>query len=336
MKPFIRRFNNSQTAFYFDANIKALAEVVDKNKAILVTDQHLFNAHPAKFKTWKTIVIPAGEQYKNQQTVDAIIRQLIELGADRTSMLIGVGGGVVTDVTGYVAGIYMRGIAFGFVPTSILAMVDASIGGKNGIDVGLYKNMVGLIRQPSFILYDYALLKTLPNAEWINGFAEIIKHACIRDKAMFSLLAEKQLGYFQKNKQALSELIKRNALLKVKIVMADETEQGDRKLLNFGHTFGHAIENQYALPHGHAVAIGMVMASHISQLKNGFSKTESVIQLIEQYELPTHAAYDKNAVLALMKGDKKKKDDCIQYVLLQSIGKAQINPISFTELEQII
>src|SRR6185369_11874808 len=125
----------------------------------------------------KTIVLKPGEVYKNQQTVDNIIQQLIDLGADRKSFLVGVGGGVVTDITGYVAGVFMRGIQFGFVPTSILAMVDAGIGGKNGIDVGVYKNIVGLIRQPSFLLYDYAFLKSLPKTEWVNGFAEIIKHA---------------------------------------------------------------------------------------------------------------------------------------------------------------
>jgi 3-dehydroquinate synthase len=158
----------------------------------------------------------------------------------------------------------MRGIRFGFVPTSILAMVDASIGGKNGIDVGTYKNMVGLIRQPEFLLYDYSFLKSLPKAEWINGFAEIIKHACIKDASMFRLLEAYKLNDFQKDKTLLNKLIQRNALLKSKVVVEDEFETGDRKLLNFGHTFGHAIENTYQLPHGHAVAVGMVMACMIS------------------------------------------------------------------------
>src|SRR5690606_852417 len=142
----------------------------------------------------------AGEQFKVQQTVNEVIEQLIHFGADRQTWLVGVGGGVVTDITGYVAATYMRGIRFGFVPTSILAMVDASIGGKNGIDVGVYKNIVGTIRQPSFLLYDYQFLKTLPETEWINGFAEIIKHACIKDVRMFNELAGRSITYFQKNK----------------------------------------------------------------------------------------------------------------------------------------
>ncbi len=134
---------------------------------------------------WQTIVIKAGEEHKQQSTVDYIIQQLIEKEADRNTFIVGVGGGVVTDITGYAASVYMRGLKFGFVPTTILAMVDASIGGKNGVDVGVYKNLVGLIKQPEFLLFDYSLLETLPGEQWVNGFAEVIKHACIKDAGCF-------------------------------------------------------------------------------------------------------------------------------------------------------
>ncbi|KAF0240416.1 MAG: 3-dehydroquinate, partial [Chitinophagaceae bacterium] len=170
-------FSSKKTAFYFDAIFAYLDKLVSKEKAVIITDEHVFTAHKKKLIGWNTIVLKPGEQFKVQQTVDMVIDQLILLGADRNSVLIGFGGGVITDITGYVAGIYMRGIDFGFIPSTVLAMVDAAVGGKNGIDVGIYKNMVGLIRQPSFLLYDYSLLKTLPQAEWQNGFAEIIKHA---------------------------------------------------------------------------------------------------------------------------------------------------------------
>jgi 3-dehydroquinate synthase len=179
-----------------------------------------------------------GKPNKIQSTVDHIIEQLIELGADRKTTLLGVGGGVITDITGYVAGIFMRGVKCAFIPTTVLAMVDAAIGGKNGVDVGNYKNMVGLIRQPQFILYDFSFLKTLPKEEWVNGFAEIIKHAAIKDAIMFAELESQNLNYYRKDSAAMASLIKRNALLKTKVVISDETEQGDRKLLNFGHTFG--------------------------------------------------------------------------------------------------
>ena len=174
-------FSSTAVNYYFDAEFAYVEKLAPKEKTVMITDEHVFASHKKKFKGWNTIVLKAGEKYKVQQTVDVVIDQLIAFGADRKTTLVGVGGGVVTDITGYVAGIYMRGIRFGFVPTSLLAMVDASIGGKNGIDVGVYKNMVGLIRQPAFLLYDTSFLKTLPKAEWQNGFAEIIKHACIKD-----------------------------------------------------------------------------------------------------------------------------------------------------------
>ena len=171
------KFSGGTTTFYLDAQFVYLEKLVDKGHTVLITDENVFNKHQKSFGGWNTIVIQSGEAFKIQATVDSIIEQLIGFGADRKTFLVGIGGGVVTDLTGYVAAVYMRGLSFGFVPTSILAMVDAAIGGKNGIDVGVYKNLVGTIRQPDFLLYDYSLLKTLPKEEWVNGFAEIIKHA---------------------------------------------------------------------------------------------------------------------------------------------------------------
>ena len=156
------RFSNSSVDYYFEGRISHIKQIVGSAKTIFITDENVFAAHEKQLNNRDVIVLKAGEKYKNQPTVDSIIEQLIEMEADRNTVLIGVGGGVVTDLTGYVASVYMRGIAFGFVPTSLLAMVDASIGGKNGIDVGMYKNMVGIIRQPSFLLFDASLLKTLP------------------------------------------------------------------------------------------------------------------------------------------------------------------------------
>src|SRR6478609_3614798 len=222
-------FSSTTVNYYFDADFSYIEKLTPKETTVIITDEHVFAAHKKKFKGWNTIILKPGEQYKVQQTVDVVIDQLLALGADRKTTLIGVGGGVITDITGYVAGIYMRGIKFGFVPTSLLAMVDASIGGKNGIDVGVYKNMVGLIRQPSFLLFDVSFLKSLPKAEWQNGFAEIIKHACIKDAAMFRLLQKNDLAAFQKNKKLLADLVARNAQIKSKVIQQDEFEQGDRK-----------------------------------------------------------------------------------------------------------
>ncbi len=326
------RFSNSATDFYFDARISLLKKLADPKKTVVLTDENIFAAQGKKFKGWTTIVLKAGEQYKVQATVDSVILQLIELGADRSTLLVGVGGGVVTDVTGYVASVFMRGISFGFVPTTLLAMVDASIGGKNGIDVGVYKNMVGTIRQPIFILHDVSFLTTLPEAHWKNGFAEIIKHALIKDAAMFRQLEQNSLSAYQKKSTLLSTLIQRNALFKIKVVQADEFEMGDRKLLNFGHTLGHALENQYGLQHGEAVAIGMAFAASLSASFCAFKPIKRVIDVIEKYGLPVAISYKKDDVFEVLKKDKKKEGGEMNFVLLKSIGKGIIHPLPPKEI----
>jgi 3-dehydroquinate synthase len=329
-------FTSSTVNYYFNADLNFLEQLVSKENAVIITDENVFAKQQKKFKGWKQIVIKAGEEFKVQATVDDIIQQLIDLGADRKTTLIGVGGGVITDITGYVAGVFMRGIAFGFVPTSILAMVDAAIGGKNGIDVGLYKNMVGLIRQPSFLLYDFSILKSLPKEEWVNGFAEVIKHACIKDAPMFKLLEENKLDYFKKDFTLLAKLIQRNTLLKTKVVVGDEFENGERKLLNFGHTLGHAIENLYKIPHGHAVSIGMGVACKFSASLLGFKDTERVVKVLKQYGLPPQFEFDKDEAFRILKTDKKKTNQSINYVLLKKIGSAEIVPLSFDQIQTLI
>ena len=329
-------FSSADVTYYINADFAYLEKLVSKEQAVIVTDENIFSKHQKKFKGWKTILIKAGEQFKIQVTADNIIQQLIDAGADRKTTLIGVGGGVITDITGYVAGVFMRGIKCGFVPTSVLAMVDAAIGGKNGIDVGLYKNMVGLIRQPAFLLYDFSLLKSLPKEEWVNGFAEVIKHACIKDAPMFTLLEQNKLSFFQKDFTALAKLIQRNALIKTKVVISDEFEKGERKLLNFGHTLGHAIENLYHIPHGHAVSIGMGVACKFSETITGFKGTDRVVNVLNQYGLPPQFEFDKAETFRILKSDKKKDNQSINYILLNKIGRASIVSLPFTEIETLI
>ena len=250
--------------------------------------------------------------------------------------LVGVGGGVITDITGYVASIYMRGISFGFIPTSLLAMVDASIGGKNGIDVGVYKNMVGIIRQPKFILHDMVFLNTLPQNEWENGFAEIIKHAAIKDAAMFKELETSTLRKYQSRQKSICELVQRNAIIKTKIVQRDEFEKGDRRLLNFGHTLGHALENQYELSHGQAISIGMTYASVISERTIGFKEAGRIAALLLKYDLPTFADFNKQKVFDVLKMDKKRERKEMNYVMLEKIGKGVVKAIPLKQLENIL
>jgi len=327
--------NQNKINFYFNASFKQLKQLVNVESTFIITDVNVYALHESAFKNWKTIVIPAGESNKNLATVQLIIEQLIELKADRTATIIGVGGGVVTDITGFVASIYMRGVVFGFVPTTLLAMVDASIGGKNGVDWNLYKNIMGTIRQPSFLLYDSTFLSTLPELEWQNGFAEIIKHACIKNAAMFSMLEKVNPTAFKKNKLQLNQLIQKNVQLKMAVVKNDENEKGERKLLNFGHTLGHAIENEYGLSHGHAVAVGVHYAALLSQQILGFKKAEAVSKLLTKFGLPTTFSFNLEKVMQMLQMDKKRQQAEVHYILLEKIGKGVILPIPLKDLEKM-
>ncbi len=330
------QFSASRVKYFFDARFTYMKELVEPDNTVLVTDENVFRAHQHRFKNWNTVVLKPGEEFKVQSTADALISQLIAMKADRSTTLVGVGGGVVTDLTGYVASIFMRGIRFGFVPTSLLAMVDASIGGKNGIDVDIYKNMVGVIRQPEFILFDMQFLSSLPQNEWENGFAEIIKHACIKDEAMFCELESHTLKKYRAKKKDISALVKRNAVLKTGIVRRDEFEKNERKLLNFGHTLGHALENQYEISHGQAVAIGMTYAAVISEIMTGFRDASRVAGLLLRYDLPTFTEFDRKKVFHVLRMDKKRVRKEISFILLGRIGKGMIRNIPLNSLEGLI
>ncbi|MEY4113744.1 MAG: hypothetical protein RLZ76_437 [Bacteroidota bacterium] len=334
MKKIQQVLSSGTVDIYLDATFNLLTKLVDRKNAVIVTDENIFSKHRSKFKNWNVITLKPGEQYKIQLTADAIIEQLIEFQADRSTTLIGVGGGVITDLTGYVASIYMRGIRFGFVPTTLLAMVDASIGGKNGVDVGAYKNLVGSIRQPSFLLYDYSFLKTLPEMEWSNGFAEVIKHACIFDNRLFDLLKNYSLDKIKKDKKLLASIVAKNVSLKLAVVKKDEFEKGDRKLLNFGHTLGHALETQYDLTHGQAVALGMVFAAWLSEKIIGLKKSPEIIQVLGQYKLPTFASFDADRVFNVLVMDKKRVSNTMHFILLNRIGKGVVHPIKLNQLQK--
>jgi 3-dehydroquinate synthase len=330
------RFTASSTDVYYGAGFRRLNSLVKVARAVLITDEHVYRYHKAKFRGWNTIILKPGEAHKVQSTVDAIIDQLLEMEAGRDTTIIGVGGGVVTDITGFVASIFKRGVPFGFVPTTLLGLVDASLGGKNGIDVGPYKNMVGTIRQPLFILHDLSFLQSLPDNEWRNGFAEIIKHASIADLKMFRQLEGTSIVHFQKDRSLLSLLVRRNADLKLRLVKKDEFEKGPRMALNFGHTIGHALENQYELSHGEAIAIGMAFAANLSARLIGFKGSGRVIKLLERYGLPTYARYNKKKVINVLRADKKRQNKEINFILLESVGKAVISKIPVAALERNI
>ena len=329
-------FSQKKVNCYFDADFSGLAQLVPDGNIIIITDEEVYSHHAEKLSAFPVIRFAAGEANKNQATADLIIQQLIDIGANKNTFLVGVGGGVVTDLAGYIAAVYMRGLSFGLVPTSILAMVDAAIGGKNGIDVGVYKNLVGTVLQPDFIFYDYSFLETLPVKEWVNGFAEIIKHACIKDALMFAFLEKYSLHEYQADRTLIADLVEQNVTIKMQVVTQDEFEKGDRKLLNFGHTIGHAIENLHAIPHGHAVSIGVVAACNLSVQLNGLHADEAakIVRLLARYHLPVDVETDHARVFDVLKMDKKRKADGVQFILLDKIGTASIQFISLAELEK--
>lgn len=332
------QFQQSTTTYHLGADLAQLGDFVDKTRTVLVVDENVDKHHSHKLSGWKKLVIPDGEENKNMEVLEQIINGLIELEADRKTMLVGIGGGMLTDMAGFAASIYMRGIPFAFVPSTLLAQVDASIGGKNGISHGQHKNMLGIIRQPEFILFDYTLPSTMPAEEWHNGFAEIIKYACILDADLFTYLEKNRDKAMERNVEVLQFLVERSVELKTQVVLEDEFETGARRWLNFGHTLGHAVEKIEAIAHGKAVAIGMVAAAKISEKLNGFpaDQTNRLMRLINDYQLPVTLTSDKEKVFDIFRLDKKREKDFIHFVLLDSIGKAVTKPVPLDELKKLL
>lgn len=307
-------------------------------KAIIITDSNLHRHYGRHFKDFDIIEIGIGEQNKTLSTIDYIIGRLVDFEADRSTFIVGVGGGIVCDITGFAASIYMRGLRFGFVSTSLLSQVDASVGGKNGVNYKGYKNMVGVFNQPEFVICDIEMLKTLERQEFIGGFAEIIKHGAIKDISLFEFLEKNYKLALNYDTSALHRVVRDSIIIKSKVVEQDEREKGNRRLLNFGHTFGHAIEKLTSLSHGKAIAIGMTMAAQAS-VKKGLLNPNSLERLkllIENMQLPASVNIDKKALLDAMKKDKKREGGEVHLVLLKDIGNAVITNINYKELEEII
>ncbi|RYY66375.1 MAG: 3-dehydroquinate synthase [Chitinophagaceae bacterium] len=331
-------FSNKNAVYIFDGTFSQLETVFPKEKIVLITDENVYSHHFKRFEGYQAIVLAPGEENKQQHTVDHIIQRLLELQADKQTVIVGVGGGVITDMAGYAAAIYKRGVRLVQVPTSILAIVDAAVGGKNGVDVGAYKNQVGTIYQPDYLLFDYSFLETLPREEWVNGFAEIIKHACIKDADQFEFLKAKSIADFQQDKKMLAEFLEKNVSIKLSVVLNDELETGDRKLLNFGHTLGHAIEATYHLPHGQAISVGMVAAAKLSEQMTGLTSHESqeITQLLQQYGLPVSYKFDKDKVWDILINDKKREADKMSFILLDRIGNGIVRSIPLPQLKSMI
>jgi 3-dehydroquinate synthase len=284
--------------------------------------------------------IPAGEKSKSLTQVERICDELIEAGLDRSSFVVGLGGGVIGDISGFVAAIFQRGIPHIQIPTTLLAMVDSSIGGKTGVNLDAGKNFIGAIHHPALIISDVKALESLPRKELRQGYAEIIKHAIIRDAEMFHALSPGA----QSRDNGFVALIRRNIAIKARIVSADEREiSGERALLNFGHTVGHAIERttDFKIPHGDCISIGMVAACDISIKRAGFSSQgrDDVVSLLKQFQLPTQlpAEVDREKIAATVVHDKKFLGGKIRFVVARRIGEAHLsNDVTMEDIREAI
>ena len=315
-----------------------LTKLLGSRRTIIITDSNVDRCHHALISSYQHIVIGLGEQAKSFATLEKVYTQLMEMNADRSTFLLGIGGGVVTDITGFVATTYMRGVNFGFIPTTLLAEVDASVGGKNGVNVGGFKNMVGTFSQPEFVICDATLLSSLPDREFRAGLAEIIKAAIIADSELFELLEKNSFEALRGNMALLSKVIESALKVKASIVAADEREKGLRRVLNLGHTIAHAIEQstrQYN--HGEAVAIGLAVVAEIATAQGVLSQNdcERIKALCCHYGLPTHSPEPMAKLLKAMKRDKKRDGDTLHLILPTAIGAVEDRQMTFSEIEEL-
>jgi 3-dehydroquinate synthase len=318
--------------------LERLDKYIPPENVVIITDINVKNLYGHKFPPHPVITVETGEKIKTLHTVEYICEELVALGADRSTFIVGIGGGIVCDITGFVASIYLRGVRFGFVSSTLLSQVDASVGGKNGVNFKGYKNMIGVFSQPEFVICNLNLLKTLPKKEILCGLAEIVKHAVIGDADLFTYLEEQYKKALDMDMGVVEKLVYESIVIKSGIVNRDELEKGERRKLNFGHTFGHAIEKTTGVPHGEAVSAGMVIASALS-VKRGFlpaKDEERIKNLLQNLRLPTHLKADRKMVLDALKKDKKRQGDRIYFVWLNGIGNAFVDRIPMGELEAVI
>ena len=317
-----------------------LLEKLSTRRALIVTDENVDAAghldrltealSTAGYLDFQSLILPAGEEHKTLDTVGLIVQAAVDAGLDRKSVMIALSGGVVGDLTGFAAGIYMRGIDFIQLPTTLLAAVDSSVGGKTGADLPAGKNLVGLFHQPLLVALDGQCLATLPEAEYQNGLAEVVKYGMIMDKEFFELLGSNTEQLKNHDMDFYLPMIERCCRCKAYVVANDEREQGLRAILNYGHTVGHAVEklSDFTLPHGRAVAIGMAAAAHLAVKMQMFDAKSEVRQnqLLAALGLPVHLPDNSNidAIIAAMHSDKKNSQQRITMILPAAVGKVEI------------
>ena len=326
---------NSESQIVVGESYRHLARYLPENRQVIViTDANILKYYGDFLNVWSVIEIGTGEQNKTLDTLAYIYRRLLELNADRNSFIVAVGGGIVCDVAGFAASTYMRGISFGFVSTTLLSQVDASTGGKNGVNFDGYKNMIGVFNQPRFVLCDPTVLRTLPEREFVSGFAEIVKAAVIRNAQLFDYLEQNAEKAIKRDPEVIRHLVVESVKIKVDVVQQDEREQGERRILNFGHTFGHAVEALTGISHGEAVSIGMMIAARLSVAECGFPQTQAdrIERLLLRLGLPVTTNVQSEDIFRILLKDKKRESAHIYLVLLSETGKAIIRKTAISEI----
>jgi 3-dehydroquinate synthase len=327
---------SKRSSIFIGERLENLAGYLPPGRAVVITDANLLRLYRADLPAMPVLSIGCGEAVKTLDTVKNLYETLVDLEADRSTFLVGIGGGVVCDVAGFVASTFMRGLRFGFVATTLLAQVDASVGGKNGVNLGGFKNLVGSFNQPEFVLCDLRLLDTLPESEVANGMAEIVKHALIADAGLFAFLEDRPEKALALDPATIETLVGESVAIKAGVVGRDEREAGERRKLNFGHTFGHALEKIGGLSHGEAVSVGMVFAAGLS-VKMGRLPAAAygrITGLLRRLRLPVSTAASPDRVIEALRRDKKREAAGIHFILLDDIGRASVEEIEIRELER--
>jgi len=308
---------------------KRYGVVADDLVAELYGDMLMANLKAAGINA-ELLTFPHGEANKTLQTIGDLAGKLARLGFDRKDALIGLGGGVTGDITGFLAASYMRGIPFVQLPTTLLAQVDSSVGGKTGVDIPEGKNLVGAFYQPKAVYIDTSVLETLPREELLGGLGEVIKYGVIRDEEFFHFLRDNREGILTLEPELINKTIHLCCKIKAEVVSEDEREGGVRRILNYGHTIGHAVEgaSDYTLIHGLAVSIGMVAAAKLSVLNDLLDKDDyrQIIDLLQQYKMPVVVpdSLDRSRIKKYLLTDKKTVGGKVFYVLPTQIGKTVI------------
>lgn len=337
MKTIEIRAGTGHSKIHIGERLQNLRNHIPSGNMVVLSDNTVSRLYRDLFPDAPLILMGEGESNKTLAAVQVIYQKLLDAGAQRSTFVVGIGGGIVCDVAGYVASTYLRGLRFGFVSTTLLSQVDASVGGKNGVNFQGYKNMIGVFNQPEFVICDLDLLTTLPEKERLCGFAEIVKHAVIQDSALFDYMENNTHPILSLAHGAIEKLVYDSVVIKSGVVTRDEKESGERRKLNFGHTFGHAIEKTAGLAHGEAVSLGMVLASALS-VKRGILPTgdaERIVRLLRGLKLPVKMDLNVDELLKALEKDKKRSGDLIHFVLLKGIGEAVIEEIPIRELESL-